>query len=62
MDKMIILNQSGAPKYELGADNIITDLRNHCQCVEEGRPEQRDGEQRVCLVCNLPITSDSTRS
>lgn len=55
MDKMTIVGQDGKGKYELGPDNSITDLRDHCDCVGEGRPEQRDGEQRVCLICGLKI-------
>lgn len=56
VDKMTIVGQDGKGRYELTPDNNVIDLRDHCQCAEEGRPEQRDGEQRVCLVCNLPIT------
>lgn len=56
MDKMTIVDSTGKEKYELGPDNSITDLRDHCTCADEGRPEQRDGEQRVCLVCGLQIT------
>lgn len=54
-DKMTILGTDGKAKYELGPDNSITDLRNYCTCHLDGRPEQRDGEQRICLICNLPI-------
>lgn len=57
MDRMTIVGTDGKPKYELTRDNNIIDLRVFCQCTEEGRPEQRDGEQRVCLICNLPITN-----
>lgn len=55
-DRMTIVGTDGRPKYEVNPDNTVIDLRDHCQCVEEGRPTQQDGEQLVCLVCNLPIT------
>jgi len=55
MDKMTIVGQDGKAKFVLDEENKITDLRDHCECAEEGRPEQRDGEQRKCLVCGMPI-------
>ena len=58
-DKMTIVGTDGKAKFEMGPEpDTIIDLRDHCQCTQEGRPEQRDGEQRVCLVCGLPITQN----
>ena len=54
MDEMTIM-KDGRPVLKLTQDNNIIDLRTHCGCTDEGRPEQRDGEQRVCLVCGLRI-------
>lgn len=59
MDKMTILGSDGRAKYVVAENNTVVDLRDHCTCVGEGRPEQRDGEQRVCLICGLPITIES---
>lgn len=55
MDRMTIVGQDGKAKYELAPDNTITDVREICTCTEEGRPEQRDGERRVCLICGHTI-------
>lgn len=55
MDKMTIVGQDGKPKYTLTEDNAVKDLRDYCQCTEEGRPEQRDGIKRICLICNEEI-------
>ena len=58
MDEMTIM-KDGKPAFKLDGDNNIIDLRDHCVCIGEGRPEQRDGEQRTCLICGLPITIES---
>lgn len=55
-DKMTVMGVDGKAKYELTPDNNVIDLRDHCQCTEEGRHWLWDGEQQVCQVCNLPIT------
>lgn len=55
MSKMIIMGSDGKPRYELDDSNNITNLREYCTCSEEYRPEQRDGEKRVCLICNKKI-------
>ena len=55
MSKMTIVGQDGKPKYELDDVNNIVDVAGSCACTGEHRPEQRDGEQRVCLICGLKI-------
>ena len=55
MSKMTIVGADGRPKYELDDSNNLADVSAHCSCPEEHRPEQRDGEQRVCLICGLKI-------
>lgn len=55
MDKMTIVGNDGKAKYELNDSNQITDLRDVCTCSDKGRPEQRDGERRVCLICGHTI-------
>lgn len=59
MDKITIVGTDGKPKYELGPDNSVTDLRDHCTCHQQefdcAVPYQVNGEQKVCLICGLPI-------
>lgn len=55
MDKMTIVGADGKPRFEMAPDNTITDLRDICNCTEPNRPEQRDGEKRVCLICGNAI-------
>jgi hypothetical protein len=58
MDKMTIVGTDGKPKYEITPDNTIIDLRDYCTCTDPNRPEQRDGERHICLVCGLTITQN----
>lgn len=55
MSKMVIVGHDGLPKYELDDNNNIVDASSFCSCSGENRPEQRDGEQRICLICNRKI-------
>jgi hypothetical protein len=57
MDKMRIIGSDGKAKYELSEDNKVVDLRGICTCEGAGRPEQRNGDTRICLICELPIVS-----
>lgn len=59
MDKMTIMGEDGKAKYELGPDNTVKDVKDYCKCTDSGRPEQRDGNVRICLICNLEIPNGS---
>lgn len=56
-DRMTIVGPDSKPKYILSEDNTVTDLSEFCQCTDDNRPEEVDGEQRICLVCGLKIVT-----
>jgi hypothetical protein len=56
---MTIVGKDGQARY-IVEDTTITDLlsTDRCSCEHQERPEQRNGEQRVCLVCGKPINHE----